>query len=80
MNIGLGSIGLGGLDQAELQRRIAQYQLGIGSVPAPTTAPKAVAPKPTPVPYRGGPPTPSFGPVAPKPTCLLYTSPSPRDS
>jgi len=77
-NIGLGSLGLGGLDQAELQRRIAQYQSGIGGVPAPTTTPtptKAVAPRPTPTPYRGGPSTPSFGPkatprpapVAPKP-------------
>ncbi len=46
MNIGLGNIGLGGLgiSPAELQRRIAQYQSGIGSVPAP--APK---PKPAPV-------------------------------
>ena len=76
-NIGLGSLGLGGLDQAELQRRIAQYQSGIGNVPAPTTAPKAVAPKPTPVPYRGGPPTPSFGPVAPKPAPVKAVAPKP---
>ena len=53
-NIGIGSL-FGGLDQAELQRRIAQYQSGIGSVPAPTTTPtptptKAVAPRPTPTP------------------------------
>ena len=76
-NIGLGSLGLGGLDQAELQRRIAQYQSGIGNVPAPTIAPKAVAPKPTPVPYRGGPPTPSFGPVAPKPAPVKAVAPKP---
>ena len=76
-NIGLGSLGLGGLDQAELQRRIAQYQSGIGNVPAPTTAPKAVAPKPTPVPYRGGPPTPSFAPVAPKPAPVKTVAPKP---
>ena len=81
-NIGLGSLGFGGLSNEELRKRIAQYQSGIGSVPAPTTTPtptptptKAVAPRPTPTPYRGGPSTPSFGPkatprpapVAPKP-------------
>ena len=77
MNIGLGNIGLGGLgiSPTELQRRIAQYQSGIGSVPAPTTAPvKAVAPKPTPVPYRGGPSAPSFGP---KTTPVPYRAPAP---
>jgi hypothetical protein len=88
MNIGLGNIGLGGLDQAELQRRIAQYQSGIGSVPAPTTAPvKAVAPRPTPIPYRGGPSAPGFGPkatpvpyatpVAPKPAPVKAVAPKP---
>jgi len=79
-NIGLGNLGFGGLSNEELRKRIAQYQSGIGSVPAPTTTPtptptKAVAPRPTPTPYRGGPSTPSFGPkatprpapVAPKP-------------
>ena len=51
----IGSIGLGALGGlAELQRRIAQYQSGIGSVPAPV--------KPTPTPYRGGPSAPGFGP------------------
>ena len=77
-NIGLGSLGFGGLSNEELRKRIGQYQSGIGGVPAPTTTPtptKAVAPRPTPTPYRGGPSTPSFGPkatprpapVAPKP-------------
>ena len=68
-SIGLGSLGLGGLDQAELQRRIAQYQSGIGGVPAPT---KAVAPRPTPTPYRGGPSAPGFGPkTTPKPAPIV---------
>ena len=86
-NIGLGSL-FGGLDQAELQRRIAQYQSGIGSVASPTTTPtKAVAPRPTPTPYRGGPSTPSFGPkttpvpyatpVAPKPAPVKAVAPKP---
>ena len=62
MNIGLGNIGLGGLgglDQAELQRRVAKYNSGIGSVPAPTK-PAPVAPKPAPVVSRPTPtPTPT---------------------
>ena len=65
----IGNLGLGGLDQAELQRRVAQYQSGIGSVPAPT---KAVAPRPTPTPYRGGPSAPGFGP---KTTPVPYATP-----
>ena len=76
-NTGLGSLGLGGLDQAEIQRRIAQYQSGIGSVPAsvkPTPTPtKAVAPRPTPTPYRGGPSAPGFGP---KTTPVPYATPT----
>ena len=85
-NIGLGSLGLGGLDQAELQRRIAQYQSGIGGVAPPTTTPtKAVAPRPTPTPYRGGPSAPGFGPkatprpapVAPAPIKAVAPKPAP---
>ena len=75
MNIGLGNIGLGGLgiSPAELQRRIAQYQSGIGGVAPPTTTPtKAVAPRPTPTPYRGGPSAPGFGP---KTTPVPYATP-----
>ena len=69
-NIGIGSL-FGGLDQAELQRRIAQYQSGIGGVAPPTTTPtKAVAPRPTPVALASKPApvvTPKPAPVTPKP-------------
>ena len=71
-NIGLGSL-FGGLDQAELQRRIAQYQSGIGGVASPTTTStptKAVAPKPKPVALASKPApvvTPKPAPVTPKP-------------
>jgi hypothetical protein len=112
MNIGIGNIGLGGLgiSPAELQRRIAQYQSGIGSVPAPAPKPKPapvvtqpqqpIIPKSygkptpdvggrpnvtTPIPYRGGPSAPSFGPkttprpapVAPKPAPIVPVAPKP---
>ena len=82
-NIGLGSLGFGGLSNEELRKRIGQYQSGIGGVPAPTTTPtptKAVAPRPTPVPYRAP------APVAPKPaitdnrvagTGIDYVAPKP---
>ena len=72
MNIGLGNIGLGGLDQAELQRRIAQYRSGIGSVPAPAPKP---APKPTPKPTPAPVVTPRPAPVVtPRPA----PAPNPR--
>ena len=83
MNIGLGNIGLGGLDQAELQRRIAQYQSGIGSVPAPAPAPK---PKPAPVvtqpqqpiiPKSYGKPTPDVGGRPNVTTPIPYRAPAP---
>ena len=67
MNIGIGNIGLGGLDQAELQRRIAQYQSGIGSVPAPT-------PKPTPAPVVTPRPAPAPVPIA---RSLIASEPEP---